>query len=99
MSDPMNSMSNSVTRDNSVLNRFEMDVGGAIAFANYRLVDDKVVITHTETPRAFRGQGVASQLVRGALELIRANDRKVVAGCSFVADYLEKHPEWRKLEA
>jgi len=99
MPDPIYSNPNGTTRDNTVLKRFEMDVGGAIAFADYRLVDDKVVITHTETPRALRGQGIASQLVRGALELIRAEDRKVVAGCSFVAGYLDKHPEWRKLEA
>jgi uncharacterized protein len=31
--------------------------------------------------------------VEGALALIRADGRKVVAGCSFVADYLRKHPE------
>jgi len=26
-----------------------------------------VIITHTETPRALRGRGVASELVEGAL--------------------------------
>jgi len=32
-------------------------------------------------------------LVEGALELIRADGHEVVAGCSFVVDYLRKHPE------
>ncbi len=88
----------SAVRDNPALQRFEMDVGGATAFANYRLAGGAVIITHTETPRALRGQGIASQLVEGALHLIQAKGEKVVAGCSFVVDYLEKHPQWQALE-
>jgi predicted GNAT family acetyltransferase len=53
-----------------------------------------VVITHTETPRALRGRGIASQLIEGALALIRADGRKVVAGCGFVVNYLREHPEY-----
>src|SRR5438309_7680412 len=66
-------------RDNKAQNRFELDVEGAVAFANYRLTPSAVIITHTETPRALRGRGIASELVRGALELIRADGRKVIA--------------------
>jgi predicted GNAT family acetyltransferase len=58
-----------------------------------------VIITHTETPPALRGRGIASRLVQGALELIRADGMKVVAGCSFVADYLDKHPEFADVAA
>jgi uncharacterized protein len=86
-------------RDNKGLSRFEMDVEGAVAFANYRLTPQAVIITHTETPRALRGRGVASELVKGALDLIRADGRKVVAGCGFVVDYLYKHPEFADLTA
>ncbi|MBS0530245.1 MAG: N-acetyltransferase [Proteobacteria bacterium] len=80
-------------RDNKSLNRFEMETEGGLAFANYRLTPGKVIITHTETPRALRGRGIASELVKGALKIIRADGLKVVAGCSFVVDYLDKHPE------
>ncbi len=80
-------------RDNKAQSRFELDVEGGLAFANYRLTSSAVIITHTETPRALRGHGIASELVAGALELIRADGRKVIAGCSFVVDYLRKHPE------
>jgi predicted GNAT family acetyltransferase len=52
---------------------------------------------HTETPRALRGRGIASELVEGALRLIRADGLKVVAGCGFVVDYLRKHPEFADL--
>ena len=44
-----------------------------LAFANYRLTPSAVIITHTETPRALRGRGIASELVGGALQLIRAD--------------------------
>ena len=81
-------------RDNIAQNRFELDVEGGIAFANYRLTSSAVIITHTETPRALRGRGIASELVAGALERIRADGHKVIAGCSFVVDYLQKHREY-----
>jgi predicted GNAT family acetyltransferase len=81
-------------RDNKARSRFEMDVEGGVAFANYRDTPAAVIITHTETPSALRGRGIASELVEGALALIRADGRKVIAGCGFVVDYLRKHPEY-----
>jgi len=86
-----------VVRDNKALSRFEMSVEGGVAFANYRLTPQAVIITHTETPHALRGHGIASELVKGALALIRADGLKVIAGCGFVVDYLSKHPEYRDM--
>lgn len=86
-------------RDNKIQHRFELDVGNEIAFANYRLTPQAVIITHTETPRSLRGRGIASELVKGALEMIRTDGQKVIAGCGFVVDYLSKHPEYRDLVA
>ena len=83
-----------IVRDNKALSRFELDVEGGVAFASYRLTPSAVVITHTETPRALRGHGIASELVKGALALIRADGHKVVGACGFVVDYLRKHPEY-----
>ena len=90
-------MATASVRDNKARSRFELDVEGGQAFANYRLTPASVIITHTETPPALRGQGIASELVQGALQLIRAERRKVVAGCGFVADYLRRHPEFADL--
>jgi predicted GNAT family acetyltransferase len=84
-------------RDNKAQSRFELDVEGGVAFANYLVTPSTVIITHTETPRALRGRGIASELVQGALGLIRADGLKVVAGCGFVVDYLSKHPEYADL--
>ena len=84
-------------RDNKALSRYELDAEGGLAFANYRRTPSAVIITHTETPRSLRGHGIASELVEGALRLIRAEGLKVIAGCGFVVDYLQKHPEFDDL--
>jgi predicted GNAT family acetyltransferase len=84
-------------RDNKALSRFELDAEGGLAFANYRRTPSAVIITHTETPRSLRGHGIASELVEGTLRLIRAEGLKVIAGCGFVVDYLQKHPEFDDL--
>jgi uncharacterized protein len=84
-------------RDNKAKSRFELDVGDTVAFANYRLAPSTVIITHTETPQSLRGRGIASELVRGALQLIRTDGLKVIAGCGFVEEYLQKHPEFGDL--
>jgi len=83
--------------DNKALSRFELSAEGELAFANYRLTPSTVIITHTETPRNLRGRGIASELVKGALQLIRADGLRVIAGCGFVVDYLQKHPEFADL--
>jgi uncharacterized protein len=93
----MNEIDMNQVRDNAPQGRFELDVEGGFAFANYRLTPSAVIITHTETPRALRGRGIASELVAGALELIRADGHKVIAGCGFVVDYLRKHPEYEDM--
>ena len=80
-------------RDNKPLSRFELDAEGGLAFANYRLTPSAVIITHTETPRGLRGRGIASDLVKGALHLIRADGLKVIAQCPFVKAYIDKRPD------
>ena len=89
-------MSNNV-RDNTERRRFELDVEGGLAFALYRREGDTLAITHTETPVTLRGQGIASALVRGLLDIVRAQGLKVVPKCPFVAGYLDKHPEYADL--
>ncbi len=80
-------------RDNPELGRFELDADGDTALAYYRIDNDVMVFTSTETPPKLRGQGVASELIRNALEFARARGLKVRGECSFVADYLRRHPE------
>jgi hypothetical protein len=48
-------------------------------------------------PPVLRGQGIASRLTRGVLEAARAQGLKVVPGCSFVAAFMGRHPEFNDL--
>ena len=86
-------------RDNKAQSRFELEAEGRLAFANYRATPRAIIITHTETPEGLRGRGIASDLVKGALELIRSDGHKVIAGCSFVEDYLRRHSEYADISA
>jgi uncharacterized protein len=86
-------------RDNTTLSRFELDDGGVTAFANYQMAGNVMSLMHTETPPQARGRGVASRLVAGALEAVRARGLKVVPRCPFVRAYIAKHPEYRDLLA
>jgi predicted GNAT family acetyltransferase len=84
-------------RDNKAEHRFEMDAGGEIAVAYYTLAPGVITFNHTEVPASLQGRGIASRLVRGALEAARAAHLKVVPRCSFVSRYLGNHPEFGDL--
>jgi uncharacterized protein len=86
-------------RDNTALSRFELESGGVTAFLNYKLDGGVITLQHTETPIAARGRGLASQLVQGVLENVRARGLKIVPRCAFVSAYLVKHPEFADLVA
>lgn len=85
--------------DNAELDRFELDFDEGTAVAYYRLTPAAVVFVHTYTPEPLRGKGAASQLVRGALEWARARGLKVVPECSFVAEFIVRHPQYAELLA
>jgi uncharacterized protein len=91
-------MSNNV-RDNTERNRFELDADGHIAFSNYKRSNGLLTILHTEVPKELEGRGIGSALVRGLLEIARAQGLKVHAVCPFVKSYLDRHPEYSNLQS
>ncbi|MEA2991698.1 MAG: uncharacterized protein QOD40_618 [Alphaproteobacteria bacterium] len=86
-------------RDNTALQRFELESGGATAVAYYRRSPGVIAFTHTEVPLQMRERGIGSQLMQGALQAVRAEGLKVLPRCSFVAHYLSEHPEFQDLLA
>jgi len=83
--------------DHPERHRFELAADGAIAFSEYRLHGDVITFVHTLVPKELEGHGVASRLIRGALEQVRARGLKVIASCPFVKAYIAKHAEWQDL--
>jgi uncharacterized protein len=90
-------MSNNV-RDNTERNRFELDADGHVAFSNYKRSDGLLTILHTEVPKELEGRGIGSTLVRGVLDIARAQGLKVHAVCPFVKSYLDRHSEYADLQ-
>jgi predicted GNAT family acetyltransferase len=87
----------SAVRDNPERHRFELDLGDGFAVANYRLSSGVVTIFHTEVPVRYQGQGIAAQLVTGALDLIRQRGQKVVSRCGYLTAFLQRHPQYGDL--
>jgi len=47
----------------------------------------------------YAAAAIASALIRGSLEIARAEGFKVRALCPFVSDYIAQHPEFADLAA
>ena len=88
-------MSNGVT-ENPAENRFELPLeGDAIAAAYYRLDEaGNVVLTHTEVPFEYSGQGLGTRLATGTFDLLRASGRKAVLRCSFMQRFYATHRDY-----
>lgn len=84
---------------NESKSRFEVEVGGNLAHADYLLSGDTIVMHHTWVPPELRGQGLAGPIVRAALEHARERGLKVVPQCSYVATYIKRHHEFADLVA
>jgi predicted GNAT family acetyltransferase len=84
--------------NNAEKHRFEIELpDGAVAFADYRLMDGRVMFPHTVVPPAHEGQGLASKIARASLDWARSEGLKVIPACSFYRTYLQRHPEYQDL--
>ena len=92
------------TRDGIVVTRaaearrYEARVDGQLAaLADYIPTEELVAFTHTEVLPGFAGRGVASVLVRWALEDVRGQDLAVLAVCPYVSGWIARHPDHQDL--
>ena len=75
--------------------RYELWRGNTlVGVADVREMNGATVFTHTGIRPEFQGAGSGSILVKAALEDTVARGEKIVAGCSFVADYVAEHHEF-----
>ena len=80
-------------------NRFQLLLDGEyVGETDYILRDNEIVFTHTEIDPNRQEKGLGGELVRGALNLVRAEtELRVVAKCPFTAHFIETHPEYQDL--
>ena len=89
-----------VVRDNPAELRYEaVRDGELVGLIRYRVEPGALVLVHTEVAEKVEGTGVGSQLVRGAVDDIRARGLRLVPVCPFVLAYLRRHPEHADLVA
>lgn len=92
-------MSPPSVHDNPGRHRFEIELGGAISYAEYSLGEGTITFTHTLVPESMRGKGIGTQLVQAGLAAAQAQQRSVIPQCSMFAEYMRKRPETHSLLA
>jgi len=82
---------------NETAQRFEMNVTNAVAIIEYKQTNNKIHLIHTEVPQELEGKGAATAIIEKALAYIEKNQLKLVPLCPFVAAYIKRHPEWKRV--
>ena len=84
--------------DNSPENRYEFRIGEEIAKIEYiKTKNNEIYLTHTEVPVSLEGRGIGSQLIEKTLQNIELQELRLAPLCPFVAGYIQKHPDWRRI--
>ena len=87
-----------IIRDNPDKHRFETDLGGGkMAIAEYNLLSNAIMFTHTEVPEEFEGRGIGTKLIEFALAAARERGLQVIPICPFFAAYMREHEEVQDL--
>jgi uncharacterized protein len=82
-------------RDVPEHHRYEAVVDGKVAgMIVYRDAGEDRAFVHTEVSDEFEGKGIGGALARGALDDMRARQRKVRPFCEFVAGWIRRHPDY-----
>ncbi|WP_040765803.1 GNAT family N-acetyltransferase [Tsukamurella sp. 1534] len=75
--------------------RYVLTVDGVQAgYLDYLDEVDVRLLTHTVVDAEYGGNGYAAVLTKAALDDIRDSGKSARAVCSYVADYVTKHPEY-----
>ena len=84
-------------RHNEAARRFEFTEDGQLCVLGYVLNGSVASFVHTGVPAPVGGRGIAADLVSFGLDTARARGWRVRAVCSYVAAYVQRHPEYQDL--
>lgn len=78
--------------------QFEIHRNGETAFLAYEIDGEGwISLLHTQVPQPVRGQGIANELAKKALDYAKDHQLKVDVVCPVVFHYVNKHPEYKPL--
>lgn len=83
-------MENLLIVNNLLETRFQALVGGHLALLNYRVSDGVFSIDYVYVPAAYRGRGIAGQLIEAALAYAHSEGLRVNPVCSFARAYIAR---------
>ena len=79
--------------------RYEIRDGDErLGLTEYRERGGRRIFVHTETDPAHAGEGLATRLIREALDDTRRSGIAIVARCPFVRAFVQRHPEYATTE-
>ncbi|WP_432535006.1 GNAT family N-acetyltransferase [Kineococcus arenarius] len=80
--------------DDRARHRYEARIDGQLAaIAEYLTTRQFLVFSHTEVLPGFEGRGIATALVRQALDDVRARGLRVAPLCPFVAALIRRNAQ------
>ena len=84
--------------DNKERHQYEFHVEKYTPRIEYiKSINGEIFLTHTEVPAGLGRRGIGSQLVEKTLQDIERQQLRLVPLCPFIAGYIHKHPEWRRI--
>ena len=83
--------------DSAEAKQYEFHIDSLIPKVEYIKTQNKIFLTHTEVPIQIEGKGVGTSLVKQVLEDVEKQGLTLVPMCPFVALFVKRHPEWKKL--
>ena len=79
--------------DNTAQNRFELEENGLPAWAEYRVRDNRYLITHVKAEPPLRGTGAAGRLMQAIVDHARIQKLAIAPRCSYARSWFQRHPE------
>lgn len=77
--------------------RFVMNVDGNEVYVLYAEDKNAIDLYSTYTPPQLRGKGLASVVVKSALEYAKEKNLKVIAGCWYVRKFIDENQQYQNL--
>lgn len=76
--------------NNKIENRFELQMNGSIAFADYRIEGQILFIEYVEAPAELRGTGAAGKLMQHIVDWAEREKLSITPICGYAAAWMAK---------
>ncbi|MBP6951939.1 MAG: N-acetyltransferase [Alphaproteobacteria bacterium] len=81
--------------------QFVAIVDGKTATLKYSILADEKILDYYSTfvPSELQGRQIGQELAKFALDFAADNGYQVIPTCSFIEQFIKRHPEYKKLVA